>query len=77
MTPKTSPETTSAEPAPVFVAPALPSWRREVAALTAICEIMEPLDPATRKRAFAAVLCTMDDEAASAAIWAWQQKRKG
>jgi hypothetical protein len=50
------------------------SWRREIAALTAICEIMEPLDPATRRRAFAAVLCTMSDEAASAAIWAWQPK---
>lgn len=72
MTPKTSTETTTPEaPAPE------PSWRREVAALTAICEIMDPLDPATRKRAFGAVLCTMDDEAASAAIWAWQQKHKG
>lgn len=51
-----------------------PSWRREIAALTAISEILEPLDPARRQRVFAAVLCTLDDDAAAAAILAWQRK---
>lgn len=77
MTPKTSTEATSPEPAPVFVGPALPSWRREIEAMTAICEVLDPLDASTRLRAFAAVICMMDDEAARAAIWAWEQKHKG
>jgi hypothetical protein len=70
MTPKTSTEITTPE------APAVASWRREIDALTAICEVLDPLDTSTRLRALGAVLCMMDDDVASAAIWAWEQKHK-
>jgi hypothetical protein len=71
MTPKTSTEPATPE------APVVASWRREIDAMTAICEVLDPLDGSTRLRAFAAVLCMMDDEVASAAIGAWEQKHKG
>ncbi len=56
------------------VAPPEPSWRAEIDAMRSVCEVLEPLDPATRLRAFAAVLCTLDDDAARGALAAWQRK---
>jgi hypothetical protein len=55
----------------------VPAWRREIDALTAVCEILEPLDETTRLRALAAVMCTLDDDAAHAAVQAWQRKHGG
>lgn len=66
--------TTEKPPEP---APAVPSWRAELDALKTVCEQLEPLDAPSRRRALAAVLCTFDDDAASAALDAWQQKHKG
>lgn len=54
-----------------------PSWAAELDALRAVCEQLGPLDAPSRRRALAAVLCTFDDDAASAAISAWERKHGG
>lgn len=62
------------EVTPATFEPPAPAWKKEIAALQGVCEALEPLDPAQRKRAFGAVLCSFDDDAAAAAIAAWQRK---
>jgi hypothetical protein len=74
MTEKFSPDLPPAGVTPGSFVPGEPAWRRELDAMRVVCEALEPLEPAQRKRAFAAVLCSFDDDAAAAAIVAWKRK---
>jgi hypothetical protein len=71
-----TPEPSAPPVTPETFVPPEPAWKKEIAALQGVCEALEPLDPAARRRAFAAVLCTLDDDAAAAALAAWQHKHR-